>query len=267
MNIDEARVAKIIADVAREEIAARFGKLDRDAVRAKSGPGDLVTTADEAAERRLRQELHDLAPGASFIGEEAAAANPQIAAAIATEHACWIVDPLDGTRNFVNGVDEFGVIVAYVERGRTLAGWIYAIPHGLTLAASSGAGALINGGRIVCKPPTQTIPAGFRSSGWLSGEWRNRIVANLKKNVASQPAACSAYAYLRLLRGEADFALFSRVHPWDHAAGALMLAETGGEARWLDDGTPYQPAASSDRPYLASAPGRNWADIRRRLLD
>ncbi len=60
----------------------------------------------------MRSALLDLTPGALFIGEEAAASDPAIARGIAMAERCWIVDPLDGTRNFVHGVDEFGSIVA-----------------------------------------------------------------------------------------------------------------------------------------------------------
>ena len=267
MTPDPQRVAALIADIAETEIAPHYRKLRADAVRRKSGPNDLVTIVDEATEGALRNALTPLAPGAGFIGEEAAASDPSIVAALSGDGAFWIVDPLDGTRNFVNGVDEFGTIVAYVENGVTLAGWIYAIPDKAMAIGVRGQGATFRGERVKKAGRVSDPPVGFRSTGWLTAEWRDRLTLSLRKNVASRPGHCSAYAYLKLLSGEVDFKLSSRVHPWDHAAGALLLHEAGGAVRWLGAGDDYAPRDSRDHPLLATAPGRDWADIARRLLD
>ena len=78
MSIDPERVAMIIAEIAQAEIAPRYGALDSDQVRTKSGPNDFVTEADEAAERALEKALCEIRPDAVFIGEERAAADPSI---------------------------------------------------------------------------------------------------------------------------------------------------------------------------------------------
>lgn len=267
MTPDLVQVSAIIEEIADAEIAERYHKLGADAVRAKDGPNDLVTIADEIAEGRLREALLALTPNAAFIGEEAAAADPAITRAIRTASQCWIVDPLDGTRNFVNGVDEFGSIVAYVEAGRTRAGWIRAIPDRATAMGALGAGVTYGGAPIRPKPQAGERALGLRSTGWLTPPWRERLVARLKSQFNTKAGHCSAYAYLKLLAGEVDFKLSSRIHAWDHAAGALMLKEAGGEVRWLDTGEDYAPGESRDHPLLATAPGRRWADIARQLLD
>ncbi|MFN0023089.1 MAG: inositol monophosphatase family protein [Parvularculaceae bacterium] len=267
MRPDPSRVAAIIAEIAATEIRPHFGKLAAGAIRQKASATDLVTNVDEAAEEALRKALTALAPGAAFVGEEAAAANPSIVAGLGGEGVYWVVDPLDGTRNFVNGVNEYGTIVAYVENGRTLMGWIHAIPEGAIATAVAGEGVLWRGqppqiGKAVSEPPT-----GLRSTGWLTPVWRDRLIASLKRNVVTQPGHCSAYAYLKLMTGEVDFKLSSRIHPWDHAAGALILEELGGRAAYLGSGADYRPQDSLDAPLLATAPGRDWAAIVRRLLD
>lgn len=266
MTPDADRVAAIIAEIAETEIAAKYRTLDPSSIRTKDGPNDLVTIVDEAVERRLRSALLDLTPGALFIGEEAAASDPSIARGIAMAERCWIVDPLDGTRNFVHGVDEFGSIVAYLENGRTKAGWIYAVPDRAIAVAVLGGGATWRGKRVAAGPQKTERPLGLRSTGWLLPPWRERLAASLKANVDSKAGHCSAYAYLKLLSGEVDFKLSSRIHPWDHAAGALMLSEAGGAVRWLDTGAPYEPRESRDHPLLATAPGRDWDNIAGKLL-
>ncbi len=267
MRPDPFRVADAIAEVAAAEIAPHFGKLEKEAVRQKSSATDLVTRVDEAAEAALKKALSALAPGAGFIGEEAAAADPSIVAALSGAGSFWIVDPLDGTRNFVNGVPEFGVIVAYVENGATLMGFIYAAPDNACSMAVRGEGVSWKGAapRVALQPGDP--PLGLRSTGWLTPEWRDRLTLALRRNLASRPGHCSAYAYLKLMTGEVDFKLSSRIHPWDHAAGALILDELGGRAAFLATGAPYAPQDSIDTPLLATAPGRDWADIARRLLD
>lgn len=261
---DRGRVEAAIVDIAAREIAPHYCRLDKSAIRTKESANDLVTHVDEATERALRTALLDIAPEASFVGEEMAAADPASVARIGA-CACWVVDPLDGTRNFVNGVDEFGVIVAYVEAGRTLGAWIYAVPLGAMAIGAAGGGVFWRGAAIKTEPQRAETPTGLRSVGWLAPSWRDRIAGSLMTKVATRPGHCSAYAYLKLLAGDVDFKLSSRIHPWDHAAGALMLSELGGEARWLDTGEPYAPQGSADRPLLATAPGRNWRDIALRL--
>ena len=247
-------------------MAPHFRNLGAGAVTTKESLTDLVTIVDTAMEKALKSQLLGLTPGAGFVGEELAAADPSIVARLDNEPRCWIVDPLDGTRNFVNGVEEFGVIVAYVDKGVTIAGWIYAAPMRQMAIAVRGEGVTWRGQRVRTAPQTAEKPFGLRSTGWLLGDWKERLVANLKREGISRPAHCSAYAYLKLIEGKVDFKLSSRVHAWDHAAGALMLSELGGEARWLDTRDMYQPQASADRPFLATAPGRDWAKIAELLI-
>ncbi len=267
MNINVASVGAAIAEVVEAEMLPRYRKLDKREVKSKDGPNDLVTIVDHAVEDALRERLARVAPDAAFVGEEAAAADPSIAAQMATAAKCWIVDPLDGTRNFVNHVDEFGVIVAYVEQGVTIAGWIYAAPLRALCVGVRGRGVTWQGAPVEVRPQQDARPVGLRSIGWLTPEWRDRLAANLKAHTETRAGHCSAYAYLKLLSGEIDFKLSSRIHAWDHAAGALMVEELGGAVRWLDTLEPYRPGVSADRPLLAVAPGRDFAAIAALLRD
>ena len=257
MSIDIQRVADRIAEIAEDEIMNRFGKLSPTDIRAKSGPQDFVTEADEAAERRLESVLKEISPDAAFIGEERAAADPSIVEALAGDGAFWIVDPLDGTRNFINGKSEFGSIVAYVVDGQTQIGWIYAAPDRKCALVERGNGAEWAGAPLTPSPPSESPPRGLRSIGWLTPKWRGVLPRNLKENFTSKSMHCSAYAYLKTALGEVDFKVSSRLHPWDHAAGVLLVEETGGVSSYLDDGAAYRPGPSTDRPLLVSASGRD----------
>ncbi|MGF1543604.1 MAG: inositol monophosphatase family protein [Parvularculaceae bacterium] len=259
-------VTAIVRDVAETVIMPRFGDLSSDEIAEKSSKADLVTAVDIAAERALREALREVDPDAGFVGEEAAAADPSITGALGGPGRFWIVDPIDGTRNFVRGEPEFGVIVALVTDGVAQAGWIHAAPDATTYAAARrmGAWSLDRSGRraaLDVAPQADDRPTGLRSLGWLPEAEAELYRARLKEVANCSPSSCSAYAYIRLATGAVDFKISSRIHAWDHVAGALMVEELGGEARYLDNDAPFAPADSADRPLLAVAPGRSWRDV------
>ena len=266
MIIDPDKIAAIIEKVAQTEIAARFGKLKDADIDTKSGPNDFVTQADHASEAALKRAFAGAYPGVTFIGEESAAANPAILDALRGDGAFWIVDPLDGTRNFVQQKEEFATIVAYVEDGVTRAGWIYAIPDKAFAIASSGDGATWKGDQLGPLKENRGVVSGFRAIGNLAEPWSTEMVPKLRSSFVTQSARCAAYAYVHLLTGAKDFAIYSRCSPWDHAAGVLMLTEIGGRAEYLDTGDAYRPVATQGRPLLVAGnePGfRRVADALR----
>lgn len=267
MIIDLERVAVLIADVAETEIAPRFGRLAKGDIDTKSGPNDFVTEADRAAEEALSAGLKDIYPGAGFIGEESAAGEPSILDALNDGGAFWIVDPLDGTRNFVQGRDEFGSIVALVEDGEIRAGWIYAIPEKAFAMAERGEGASWEGAPLGPLLATNQELTGYRAIGNLTEPWKSSMTPALRNGFVTKPARCSAYAYIHLVTGAADFALYSRCSPWDHASGALMINEIGGKAQYLDTREPYQPVMTQGRPLLVAGQEGVFGIVAKTLLE
>ncbi len=252
MIVDPDKVASIIEEIAEIEIAMRFGKLAKGEIDTKSGPNDFVTEADRAAEIALRRAFAGIYPDVEFIGEESAAADTSILEALHGRGAFWVVDPLDGTRNFVQKRDEFATIVALVVDGVTRAGWIYAIPDKAFAIASAGEGATFKGAQLSPVRENKGVISGYRAIGNLAEPWNTQMVPKLRSQFVTQSARCAAYAYLHLLTGKKDFAIYSRCSPWDHAAGVLMLSEIGGRASYLDDDAPYKPVATQGRPLLVA---------------
>ncbi len=250
MIVDVEKVASVIAEIAAEEIAPRFGKLKDSEIGTKSGPNDFVTQADERAEAALAKALCGIDPGAAFVGEESVAGDPAILETLKGDGPFWIVDPLDGTRNFVQGRDEFATIVAYVAGGEIRAGWIYAIPQQTCAVAEAGEGAAFAGKRLGPLARNDGALSGYRAIGNLKEPYKSAMVPRLRAKFHTDLARCSAYVYLHLLTGDCDFALYSRCSPWDHAAGVLMLREIKGRAEYLDTGRAYAPIATQGRPLL-----------------
>ncbi len=262
MIIDPQKVESLIAEIAEEEIMSRFGVLQAGDISTKSGPQDFVTAADRAAEARLEKALTGLYPGAAFIGEEGASADAGLVSRLDHERgAFWIVDPLDGTRNFVEGRREFGAIVALVENGEIRQGWIYAIPDRACAIGSKGDGAMWRGQALAPLAAPVGPMTGYRAVNSLHPEWKDRILPVLGDNFETSRAQCSAYAYINLIRGEKNFGIYSRVYPWDHVAGVLMLREIGGKAAYLDDEAPYAPRLTIGRPLLAAGSVDIWREV------
>src|ERR1700720_3643047 len=100
MPVDSEKVRRLIVEVADDEIMPRFEKLAAGDISEKS-PGDVVTVADVAAEQRLPPALRALMRGSLVGGGEAVAADPAVLALLEGDDPVWVVDPIDGTANFV----------------------------------------------------------------------------------------------------------------------------------------------------------------------
>ena len=219
-----------------------------------------MTVADQAAENALRRILNDLYPAANFIGEEAVAQNPKLLEALDDKGAFWIVDPLDGTRNFVQGRERFGSIVALIEDGEIRSGWIYGIPDQRMCVASCGDGVRVDGVPVTAQPSSQA-PLGLRYIGVLNEPYKTTMTPVLIDRLDTRGVSCSAYAYLDLLAAKRSYGVFAQCLPWDHAAGILAVRELGGRATYLDDNTEYSPMPTYGRPLLVARTQSIWDKI------
>lgn len=248
--IDSAAVAAIIREVAAREILPRFRQLNTADVREK-GPGDLVTVADEESERVLSAELTALLPGSVVVGEEGVAADPSHLDRLRGDAPVWILDPVDGTANFVSGSASFGVIVALVQGGRTVAGWIHQPVLNRTAHALLGGGTWIDGQPCrVGAPGAVGDLTGIANLRFFAPPLREVLTRRRERFARTYTQQCSAFDYVDLITGRAQFALNHTIKPWDHAAGVLMVTEAGGYAAKLD-GSPYAPTDSEGGLLLA----------------
>ena len=245
-------VLAAMQDAAEKAILPRFRALQDGDVEEKS-PGEVVTRADREAEALITPVLKLHRPDATVVGEEATAANPSLLNAVRGASTVWLLDPLDGTSNFVSGTEQFAVMVALVERGLTTHAWIWQPLMQVAWIAVRGAGATRNGERV-------SLPAGARPATDLRGSLRTRFLDDEHRTFAEAAldrfgkvlagSGCAGIDYPEVASGLQDFLLFRRTLPWDHAAGVLVLREAGGIARrW--DGSDYAPGI--DREGLIAA--------------
>jgi fructose-1,6-bisphosphatase/inositol monophosphatase family enzyme len=267
---DLAIVSDLLRDAARTEVMPRFRRLDAGAVRAKTGPLDLVTVADEAAERRITAGLLRHFPGCVVVGEEAASADASVMDALATADLAFVVDPIDGTSNYAAGIPLFGVMAAAVMQGHVVAAAILDPLCDDMALALRGEGAWTenpdgrSGDLRVAAPAPVAQMTGHISWRYLPETERSPVCANLPRLAGTWDFRCAAHQYRMVSAGSTHVVMFNRLLPWDHAPGWLLHREAGGYAARFDE-SPYMPAHNSGG--LICAPDRaSWLAVRAALL-
>ncbi len=257
---DSQRVAELMRETAAAELLPRFRNLAKDEIRQKR-PGDFVTVADVASEQRLASGLARILPGVPVVGEEAVEGDAGLVALIGRPgESCWVVDPLDGTSNFVAGRDRFAMIVCLVHDRETIGGWILDVPNDRMAVALKGQGTTLDGAAVLGKPAARA-PRGLVGYRVRKEFDRQLPPASRQRLGELTTLNCAGREYIEILSGTFDFNLYRMTKPWDHAAGALILSEAGGQALRLD-GQPYQPAGRMEAGIIAAATPEAVAEAR-----
>ena len=258
--LDEA-VAELMRRATREAILPRYRNLSAGEVEDKGG-NDPVTIADKESEALLSEGLARLDPGLAIVGEEAAHADPAVLDALQGD--CWIIDPIDGTRNFARGEPPFGIIIARASGGLATDGWIFDCLTGRLCVTHKGHGAFVDGQRIEAKSTGQTPPVAAISLAFLDHERRAAMKAHVAPYYDCVDIPWSAAEqYPRLALGTNDVSIFERTLAWDHAAGALWLNEAGGKAARLD-GDAYR-VDDGRTGMIGAASAALWEELAERL--
>lgn len=239
-------VVQLLRTAAQEEIMPRFRRLTADQVRTKSGPTDLVTEADEGAERFISAGLERLFPGCVVVGEEAVAADPALLDRLSGAELAFVVDPIDGTSNYCAGLPLFGCMAAAVAHGEVVAGAILDPVCDDVAIALRGKGAWLearDGSRMTLRVAAPAAPermTGCISWRYMSEPLRGAVMRNMVKLAGVSDYRCAAHEYRMLAAGHCDYLVFNRLMPWDHLAGWLLHREAGGYSAHFD-GSPYRP--------------------------
>jgi myo-inositol-1(or 4)-monophosphatase len=214
-------------DVAREAgaLVVRLRRVGVQVAGAKSSATDIVTEADRACEHLVRERLLGARPEDGIVGEEGSEHN-------GTSGVVWIVDPIDGTVNYLYGLPHFAVSIAAEVDGEVVAGVVVAPVVGLEYVATLGGGATCNGEPVRVRG---VVPLGERLVGTgfnYEVEARRRqagYVARLLPRVRDlRRLGCCSLDICYVAAGSLDAYVEEGAHIWDHAAAGLVCLEAGG---------------------------------------
>lgn len=213
----EVETAEWAARAAGEIIMALYGK---DYHIREKGKGDPVTTADLEANRKLQEIILDRFPGDGWLSEEDHDNLERLEAA-----RVWVVDPIDGTKEFIAGIPQFAVSVGLVVAGRPMLGVVYnPVEKELYRAAKDG-GAFLNGDPIHVASRAEVKGALLLVS---RSEPRRKFV-RFAETCKLEPVGSIAYRLAKVAGGKGDGTLtFRSLHEWDVCAGVLIVEEAGG---------------------------------------
>ncbi len=239
---DLQAVMRLIAERAGQVILAHYAEGAAIEVRAKDDASP-VTAADEAAEAFILQALETLTPKIPVVAEEAMAAGTQ---PDISDGLFWLVDPLDGTKEFLARNGEFTVNIALIQDGEPVAGVVHAPALAKTwTGAGPGSATYSEADRpplgIAARRPPEDGLVVVASRRHGASQELDSFLADY--HVAEQVAAGSSLKFCLVASGQADlYPRFGRTMEWDTAAGHAVLLAAGGSVTRADDGTPLRYA-------------------------
>lgn len=215
---------------------------------------DFASEVDELAEKEIIKEFRRATPDYAILGEEGGLLSPKSGTARST----WVIDPLDGTSNYLRGIPHFCVSIALVENGEPVHGVIFDPLRNELFTASRGSGATLNDKRIRVAD-RKDLDGAMLLTGFPPRE-RKRASAQLTtldtlfteiQDIRISGSAALDLAYVACGRADAYFE--AGIKPWDIAAGALMVREAGGKVSDFRDRStgPMDSRGINPRPLIA----------------
>jgi len=221
-------LTRIVREAAREELLGRFSGVQRET----KADGSLVTAADLAMQRRMREALAQRWSEIKFLGEEMSTQEHAVLLNEAAQHDLWCLDPLDGTTNFAAGVPYFAVSLALLREGKSEIGLVYDPVRDECFSARRGAGAQLNG-----RPLGARMPSASTLAHAVAGIDFKRLPGPLAARLAAEPPyasqrnfGASSLDWCWLADRRFHIYLHGGQRLWDYAAGSLILTEAGGDS-------------------------------------
>tara|TARA_B100001123_G_C14972113_1_gene892071 strand:- start:1 stop:801 length:801 start_codon:yes stop_codon:yes gene_type:complete len=227
-NIKHEYIQEICFNISKDIILPKYQNLKEEDIRYKNG-SDIVTCADIEAEKELKKNLLKLIPLSNFIGEEEFNENKKILNFYQEESYCWTVDPIDGTSNFAKGKDKFAIMIALTFKEKIIYSWIYKPLDNVMCKAIYNGGAFIDNNKIQTKSINTLKDAvgSISNKYWDENDWEKiKLIKNEFAEIISY--RCIGYEYVDIAIGKRNFAILSKLSPWDHIPGILFVREAGG---------------------------------------
>ncbi len=264
------QLCDLLCRVGEEELLPRFRAQIPNPVHEKTSSFDVFSEADQAAEDRTTEALLTMFPDALIVGEERTGNDPGIIQKMADAPIAFLIDPIDGTKNFTSGLPLFGMMIAGLSYGEITLAAIHDPITGGTATALRGAGSWLRQSGLSdqrlrvsppCAPSQMNIVAG---TNFLPPTLRPTVQRNLSKFGMNFWLHCAAHEYRLAASGNCELLVYNKLMPWDHAAGWLLHQEAGGYSAHFD-GSAYKPFHTTGGLICAPDPD-SWQAARNCLF-
>ena len=259
-------IVNILIDVNQKVVLNYFNKLTPKDIDIKSSNDDFVSVADKMSEDYISKKLSNFLDNTKIIGEETAFLDKKNFLSLLNEPLLWVIDPIDGTKNYINGNENFCSMISLVEHSFPIASFIYKPLQRQFIYAFKDIGAYIfdvetkistklnleldSFSQIIGSGGTKGIPEVFRKS----------ILSNLRSFTKRVFVGSAGIETMMLVTNKIQFVFHGRVTPWDHSPLDLIIKEAGGcvyMARFKEDFN-----IKSKGPILAATNSRIWDEVR-----
>ena len=246
-----SRVAREGAALAREMQIGGIEVAD-----TKSSAVDVVTEADRAVEALIRTQITTQRGDDAILGEEGEDRS-------GTSGVRWVIDPIDGTVNYLYGLPDCAVSVAVEVDGEVVAGAVVTIPTGVEYAAALGHGATRDGRSIAVRPSPplaeRLVLTGFGYRREMRAHQASCVAALLPEVRDIRRMGSCALDLCHVAEGSADAYVEAGPQPWDWSAGRIVLAEAGGRFEILEGS--FALGSSPSRNVVVGSPAAGWDSL------
>jgi myo-inositol-1(or 4)-monophosphatase len=254
---DLAQDFDLLRETAREAAALALSYRSRPISREHKADGSVVTEADKAIDRLLAARLGDARPDYGWLSEESLENERRLSA-----RRVWILDPIDGTRGFIQGSDDWTIALCLAEDGAPVLSAVINPVRGEFFEARAGLGTFLNGRRIVASAQQElagariTVAAAALEKGTWRAPWPGAVPVSANSSIYRLALVASG-------RADASFALNPKWE-WDIAAGALLVSEAGGTVTGKTGGPlTFNSAEAKVAGIVAAAPALHGLLIER----
>ena len=259
-------ISDLLVKVNKLIILKYYKNLSSKHINTKSSDDDYVSIADKESEIYIVKNLIGFLNINQYIGEETSYSNKDDYKSLEKNALYWVIDPIDGTKNYINGKNEFCSMISLVFNSIPIASFVYYPFKNLLVYAFKGFGAYsveIKTKKIIQLRIRQDSFANIVGSGGTKGiqePLRQKVLQNLRRYTNRLFIGSAGIEAIMLASNETQFVFHGRVTPWDHSPLDLIIKESGGCVYMLNDKAEFN--IFSRGPILAASNDQIWENIR-----
>ena len=259
-------ISDLLVKVNELIILKYYKNLSSKHINTKSSDDDYVSIADKESEIYIVKNLIGFLNINQYIGEETSYTNKDDYKSLEKNALYWVIDPIDGTKNYINGKNEFCSMISLVFNSIPIASFVYYPLKNLLVYAFKGFGAYsleIKTKKIIQLRIQQNSFDNIVGSGGTKGieePLRQKVLQNLRKYTNRLFIGSAGIEAIMLASNETQFVFHGRVTPWDHSPLDLIIKESGGCVYMLNDKAEFN--IFSRGPILAASNDQIWENIR-----